>query len=173
MTDLFDFLLNYQLADWVGLALKITLAYFCVLWAAMVVWVGRDSVARTRSLLAQLLAILAVVLLNLFGLLIYLILRPQKTLLEKYYEEAERRSLSEPVVTCGACGHDLPLDFRFCPSCGVQARHACVRCKKLVGDNWRVCAHCGTAVEQTKKAAAAEKPDAEKHDKKIKSAAKK
>ena len=71
------------------LVVKGMLIYVAILWFAMIVWVARDVINRSNSILFQVLVILANIALPVFGLILYLILRPSKTLLEKYYEEME------------------------------------------------------------------------------------
>lgn len=69
--------------------LKFVIIYFIVVWISLIVWVIKDIVNRTDSVLLQLLAILIVTLLSPFGIFIYLLIRPSKTVFEKYYEEIE------------------------------------------------------------------------------------
>ena len=52
-------------------------------------------IGRSRSLLFQTLMILMNMTLPVFGLFVYLLLRPPKTLMEKYYDEVEMRLLRE------------------------------------------------------------------------------
>jgi len=143
MSILFDWFMNFEAADWLGIALQIVLVYFFVLWAALVIWVARDVVARTKNIAFHVVAILLIIFLNFFGLLIYLILRPQKTLAESYYESLEQKVLGEEEEHCPSCQHDLPLSFHYCPRCGTEARTPCKKCKKLVSKDWQACAHCG------------------------------
>jgi len=144
MNILFDWFMHFEAADWLGLTLQIIIVYFFVLWAALVIWVARDVVARTKNISFHVLAIVLIIFLNFFGLLIYLILRPQKTLAEKYYENLEQKVLGEGDDQCPSCQHDLPLNFHYCPHCGTEARVPCKKCKKLVSKDWQACAYCGT-----------------------------
>lgn len=144
-------LLTTSTADWLQFATKIALAYIFLLWAVIIIWVARDAVSRTKNLIFQTCALLLVTFLNFFGLLIYLIIRPQKTLSEKYYEELERKTLSEYEESCTGCGREVGLEFRYCPTCGTEVRVPCKHCKKLASKHWAHCAHCGVAIEQEKK----------------------
>jgi hypothetical protein len=74
------------------------LIYLGVLWFALVAWVARDVVSRSRSLLFQTLMILMNMALPIFGLFVYLLLRPSKTLMAKYYDEVEMRLLKEAAL---------------------------------------------------------------------------
>lgn len=97
MPNLLDFLINLDSLSWLDAAVLGAITYIFVLWAALVVWVARDAVGRTKSIFFQVVAILLVIGLNIFGLVLYLILRPQKTLLEKYFEELEQEALEDEL----------------------------------------------------------------------------
>lgn len=73
--------------------------YLGVLWLSLVAWVARDIVSRSRSLLFQTLMILVNMALPVFGLFVYLLLRPPKTLMEKYYDELEYNILKEATLS--------------------------------------------------------------------------
>ena len=92
MPDTLGLLIDLENMNWLQLTALGAIAYLFVLWVALVVWVARDCVNRTRSIALQVLAILLVAVLNVFGLVLYLILRPQRTLLERYYEEMELKA---------------------------------------------------------------------------------
>ncbi len=53
----------------------------------LVVWTARDVSARTRTRWVRLGAVLLVLLLNVFGLVMYLLLRPRETLSDRYERE--------------------------------------------------------------------------------------
>ena len=59
-------------------------AFLVALWVSLVVWTYRDIRTRARDPLVQILSALLVAVLNITGVLVYLILRPQKTLEEDY-----------------------------------------------------------------------------------------
>jgi hypothetical protein len=60
---------------------------------SLVVWTARDISARSRDPFVRIAAILFVMVLNLFGLVIYLLLRPQETL-----AEVQERALVEEIL---------------------------------------------------------------------------
>jgi len=57
-------------------------AFLAALWISLVIWTNRDIRTRARDPLVQILATLLVAVLNLPGVLVYLILRPPRTLEE-------------------------------------------------------------------------------------------
>ena len=71
--------------------------YFGLLWLAVIIWVTRDAINRSTSLIFQVLAILLNILFPILGILLYLIIRPGKTTLERYYEELEHRLILESI----------------------------------------------------------------------------
>jgi len=146
-----EFFLDFELTDLVQLSLKSVLIYLFLLWVALTVWVARDVVGRTRNIPFQVFAIIITIVLNIFGLLLYLIIRPQKTLLERYYEELEQQELSTSSESCGECGEKVSLEYRYCPACGSEEHHPCKKCKKLLSREWKVCVYCGKKVEEEKK----------------------
>lgn len=147
--------LVFSFPDFQNLAifsLKALFIYFFILWAALVIWVARDVVARSRNLIFQVFVILLVIGLNVFGLVIYLIIRPAQTLVENYQVDLEQRALREEEV-CPSCVRVLPLDFKFCPYCKSQARQSCRKCKRLMSKNWQACAYCGFSLKKGEKKA--------------------
>ena len=75
----------------------IIVIYFGMLWLAIIIWVTRDAISRSKSLIFQVFAILLNILFPVLGILLYLIIRPGKTSLERYYEELEHRLILESI----------------------------------------------------------------------------
>jgi hypothetical protein len=85
--ELYNLLLNYVTIE---NTIKFFVLYFFVIWIAILVWVYKDITNRTDNIIYQIISILVILIFTpLFGLFIYLIIRPSKTLFEKYYEEVE------------------------------------------------------------------------------------
>lgn len=70
-----------------NLILRGLVLYIFVIWFCIVVWVAKDISNRTRSIVLQIFSILIVLFLTPLGIFIYLLIRPQKTLFEKIFEE--------------------------------------------------------------------------------------
>jgi len=75
--------------------IAILIGYVILLWISIIVWTTKDIVSRSNNVVYQLISILLVVLLNIFGLLIYFGIRPAKTLIEKFFEDLEYEALSQ------------------------------------------------------------------------------
>lgn len=122
------------------------LSYLGLLWLSIIIWVTRDSIHRSKSLIFQTFSILINILIPFLGVLLYLIIRPSKTSSELYYEELEHQLLdsSEPSSECcQKCGTGLAADFVFCPNCGEVAKIKCEQCAKLFSSSYSVCPYCG------------------------------
>ena len=83
-----DFL-NPELLQMINpnVVLRSIIVYIFVVWFCIVIWVVRDITNRTKSITFQVLSIVLVLLLTPLGIFIYLLIRPQKTLFEKVFEE--------------------------------------------------------------------------------------
>ncbi|MGE3278738.1 MAG: zinc ribbon domain-containing protein [Candidatus Altimarinota bacterium] len=131
--------------------LKGALIYLGVLWFAIVIWVGRDIINRTNNILFQVLVILLNIALPVFGLILYLIIRPSKTLLEKYYEELEYNFLSEQASEseqCSKCEGAIDQDFLYCPTCAEKVKNSCWNCDHIYLSRYVVCPYCGKKEKQ-------------------------
>jgi len=131
------------------LLLKMVIIYFFVFWGALVVWVIKDITNRSTNLFLQIISILLVLAFTpLFGLPIYLLIRPRSTIFEQYYENVELETLETEEQThyCFACNAIIEKDFHYCPHCRVELRVECASCKHLIQKNWQLCPYCG--VEQ-------------------------
>ena len=122
-------------------------AFLVALWVALIAWTYRDIRARHRDRLVHFLAAILVTLLNLPGVLVYLILRPSRTLEEEYQqtleEEALLRTIEEQSV-CPGCERHIRDDWMVCPSCQTKLRKTCHSCNRLMELPWNICPYCGT-----------------------------
>lgn len=75
----------------------IFILYFALLWMAIIIWVTRDAISRTNSIILQVLAILLNVFFPILGILLYLIIRPSKTKLDRYYEDLEHKLILNSI----------------------------------------------------------------------------
>ncbi len=128
-------------------------AFLAALWLALIIWTWRDIRNRARDPLAQVLAVLVVALLNLPGVLVYLILRPQRTLEEEYQRTLEEEALLasiEDQALCPGCERRVKDDWQVCPNCHTKLKKSCHSCGKLMELPWNICPYCGTPVEGMK-----------------------
>lgn len=120
-------------------------AYFVGFAFALVIWTFRDIQSRSQDVVVQVLATLWVAVMNLPGLLIYLILRPGNTLVEAYERSLEEESLLQDIenrLACPNCQQRVQSDFLVCPNCLTQLKKQCATCSRVLLLRWSVCPFC-------------------------------
>ena len=122
-------------------------AFLAALWLALIIWTWRDIRSRTRDALVHVLSVLVVAVLFIPGALVYLILRPGRTLEDEYQrtleEEALLTSIEEQAV-CPGCERRVREDWQVCPNCQTRLRKPCQSCGRLMELPWNICPYCGT-----------------------------
>ena len=122
-------------------------AFLAALWISLVIWTYRDIRTRSRDTLVQTLATLLVAVLNLPGVLVYLILRPPRTLEEEYQHTLEEEALLqalEDLPLCPGCERRVKDDWQVCPNCHTKLKKTCENCERLMELPWNICPYCGT-----------------------------
>ena len=76
--------------------IKFVIVYFFLIWISLVVWVLKDIRNRTTNVFFQIFCLIVAVI-PFFGIFVYLLFRPSRTLYEKYYEEIEENLTSIPL----------------------------------------------------------------------------
>ena len=121
--------------------------YYVILLVAAMIWTYRDIHSRSEDLLVQVLSVALVFLFQFPGLLIYLILRPRQTLVEKYEraleEEFMRRDIEDECV-CPHCQRAIKEEYIICPYCQTSLRRRCHICDRTVDLTWQICPYCAT-----------------------------
>lgn len=108
--------------------LKFAIVYFFIIWIAILLWVIKDVTNRTNNVYIQVLSIFIVLFLSPFWIFIYLLIRPGKTLFEKYYEEIEENlEIFKTIVD---------------EKNKIWNDTECFDCKKLIFSSWKVCPYC-------------------------------
>lgn len=144
------------------MALKFFVVYFIIVWIAILVWVVKDITNRTDNILLQLISILIIFFLTPFWIFIYLLIRPSKTIFEKYYEEIEdnldlfssiikeKTIWDDEKIHCFNCKEPVWPDFKYCPHCKEKLKSECKSCKKNLYIWRRICPYCWDKQKSTK-----------------------
>jgi uncharacterized paraquat-inducible protein A len=138
-----------DLTDLILLPIAFLGATVAAFWLSMVIWTFRDIRSRTRDLPTQFLATLLVAVLNVPGLLIYLILRPRETLAEAYERALEEELILqtlEEIEQCPACGRRVKAEFIVCPYCHTRLKQRCPRCQRPLRLEWTLGPYSGVSV---------------------------
>lgn len=140
--DVLGFLENVDF----GMLFKILLAGLGIFWLAIIGWVIYDASERFDSVYLKIFSALLVIVLPLFGLFIYMIIRPKVSREEQEWLDLERRYLkfeAAGLEDCTVCGYELLPNFIYCPRCGNQLRVKCESCDVFLEPGWRTCPFCG------------------------------
>ena len=122
-------------------------AFLAALWISLVIWTYRDIRTRSRDPLVQTISTLLVAVLNLPGILVYLILRPPRTLEEEYQRTLEEEALLqalEDLPLCPGCERRVKDEWQVCPNCHTKLKKNCENCNRLMELPWNICPYCGT-----------------------------
>ncbi|MBP6975995.1 zinc-ribbon domain-containing protein [Candidatus Dojkabacteria bacterium] len=141
----FDFVggINFNIFSFVLILL------FIIFWLVIVGWVWIDSSERTSRKGLRFAYMLLAILLNIPGLIIYLIIRPSETIEEIYWADLERRYLkfeTSELGDCPKCGHQLYPGYVFCTNCGFELKKRCPKCNVLINKDHKFCEYCGEQI---------------------------
>jgi hypothetical protein len=120
-------------------------------WAGSVSWINHDGRRRLRTPGQQRLALAGALLLPVGGVLLYLLLRPPDSLLDRRERRVFRRLIEEELglaERCYACRAEVRPDFVCCPACGEKLRERCGSCSEPLRLHWRICPRCKTPVKK-------------------------
>jgi RNA polymerase subunit RPABC4/transcription elongation factor Spt4 len=138
------------LTDYILLITAFFGAFISALWLSLVIWTFRDMRARSRDIFAQILAALVVAVLTLPGLIIYMILRPPRTLAESYEQSLEEEALLQEIEdkrVCPGCGRHVHEDWVVCPNCYTRLKKTCTHCGRMLDLPWNLCPYCARPVQ--------------------------
>jgi len=126
---------------------------FVIFWFAIVWWVWFDASARTTKVWAKIASVILVTVFNIFGLIIYLIVRPDQTIEGTYWEDLERRYMkyeTSELGDCPKCGAQLYPGFIHCSNCGYELKVQCPKCELFIDRSSKYCPFCGVQISKKK-----------------------
>ena len=122
-------------------------AFGVAVWFSIIFWTFMDIRSRSRDWMIWIFATALVALFNVFGLVVYLILRPHETLMQAYERSLEEEALLQEIEErpiCPNCRHRIEPAYRICPNCLQKLKDVCSKCERLVELDWAVCPYCTT-----------------------------
>ncbi|NPV84772.1 MAG: zinc ribbon domain-containing protein [Anaerolineae bacterium] len=122
-------------------------AFVAALWLSLIFWTIRDIRKRARDPLMVVLAACIVGILFLPGILIYMIVRPPKTIEEEYQHTLEEEALLQTIeeyTLCPGCGRRIREEWIACPTCHTELRKKCLHCGHLIELSWNICPFCAS-----------------------------
>jgi RNA polymerase subunit RPABC4/transcription elongation factor Spt4 len=131
-----------------------SVAFLAALWLSLIFWAFRDIRKRTRDPFMRILAVIVVAVLFLPGILIYLILRPPRTLEEEYQQSLEEEALLQTIEDasiCPGCNRRIESTWLACPNCHTLLKKQCKACGKVINLPWNLCPYCASPVEGMQK----------------------
>ena len=124
-------------------------AFLAALWLSLIFWTIRDIRHRSQDRLLIWISVIVVAILNLPGVLIYLILRPPYTLDEIYQQTLEEEALLSQIEdrpVCPGCTAAVEPDWVVCPNCYTRLRKRCQQCGETMELPWQICPFCASTV---------------------------
>jgi RNA polymerase subunit RPABC4/transcription elongation factor Spt4 len=126
--------------------------YLALLWVALAFFVLRDAKRRSNTPSFVWLAGFLGFVPPFLGPLVYLVIRPPRTIEEERTLALEEQALIDPMEelhvarACPSCGRDIDVDFVVCPYCRTQFSRRCAKCDRILRLGWPVCPYCATEV---------------------------
>jgi len=140
--DFITSILNFFSSPVFKMAARLLILFLLILWASVIYWVYRD--AEKRGAIGIYWA--AVILFfNVFGLIVYFILRPPEYVADVQERELEIKMKEEMInsrKSCSGCRQPIELDFLVCPYCMKKLKKSCPVCNRPLNLNWTICPYC-------------------------------
>ncbi len=129
------------------LVVRLFILFLIIVWFSLIFWTYRD--AQRRGALGFYWAVV-VLFFNVFGWLVYLIVRPPEYLMDMKERELEMKEkdilLNRTDLICPGCNKPVERDFLVCPYCLKKIRNTCPKCSRPVNMDWRICPYCRTTL---------------------------
>lgn len=125
---------------------KLVLIIFLVFWIVVLDWIWVDSGERTTNRKLRIFYVVIAAIFNIFGWIIYLIIRPNLTIEEIYWADLERRYLkyeTNELGDCPKCGTQLYPGYLYCPKCKYRIKVKCGNCNVYIDKGSNFCPFCG------------------------------
>ncbi|MCW2923757.1 MAG: hypothetical protein JWM98_1161 [Thermoleophilia bacterium] len=139
-----------DLNDILDLARSMGLVLGLAFYVAIVIWTYKDARKRTDDPI-MVATFTAISMLPLFGVLIYMLVRPAEYLADVRERELEIRALERQLgrqERCPYCKSHIEGEYLSCPVCTTKLRQSCTGCERPLDPRWVMCPFCETEVPQ-------------------------
>lgn len=137
-----------EISDIIDLARQMGVILGLAFYVAIVIWTYKDARKRTEDPI-MVATFTAISMLPLFGVFIYMLVRPAEYLADMRERELEIRALERQLgrqERCPYCKSHIEGDYLSCPVCTTKLRQSCVGCEKPLDPRWVMCPFCETEV---------------------------
>ena len=121
------------------------------IWVALIYWTFQDAKKRYKEIYPWIIFSTLVFLGGIFGIIIYLIIRPSETINEKQDQVLERDMIKDfsesEKIKCLGCKKEVLVAFNFCPHCQEKLKHQCSQCDEYVEFDHSFCPACSTKIK--------------------------
>ena len=108
---------------------------------AILIWVIKDSTARSYSFWFQLLSVFLIIAFTpIIWLILYIAIRPQWW---RWDKTARRDTLFQKSQICDNCGEFNQIDHLYCTSCWESLHISCRECQNKYSKSYAYCPKCG------------------------------
>ncbi|NMA12809.1 MAG: zinc ribbon domain-containing protein [Chloroflexi bacterium] len=143
-----------QISNLSMIGIALIAAFFAALWLGLLFWVIRDIRLRSRDPFLMILSALLVIILPMVGVIIYLIIRPGKTIEDRYQAALEEEALLQEIEKqpkCPGCGRSVDAKWILCPACHTRLNKLCISCGEVIEIPWNLCPYCGVPQQKVYK----------------------
>jgi hypothetical protein len=137
-----------SLSDIIDLARSMGLILGLAFYVAIVIWTYKDARKRTDDPI-MVATFTAIAMLPVFGVFIYMLVRPAEYIADVRERELEIRALERQLgrqERCPYCKSHIEGDYLSCPVCTTKLRQSCTGCDKPLDPRWVMCPFCETEV---------------------------
>ena len=134
--------------DILDLARSMGLILGIAFFVAIVIWTYKDARKRTDDPI-MIATFTAISMLPVFGVLIYMLVRPSEYLADVRERELEIRALERQLgrqERCPYCKSHIEGEYLSCPVCTTKLRQSCTGCERPLDPRWVMCPFCETEV---------------------------
>lgn len=137
-----------DLGEIIDLARSTGLVLALAFYVSIVIWTYKDARKRTEDPI-MVATFTAISMLPLFGVFIYMLVRPSEYIADVRERELEIRALERQLgrqERCPYCKSHIEGEYLSCPVCTTKLRQSCTGCQRPLDPRWVLCPFCEAEV---------------------------